>query len=50
MKVFIDGRNGTTGLRICERLQERKDISLIVLEEEDRKNAKKRKKAQGSDF
>ena len=45
MKVFIDGRNGTTGFRICERLQGRKDISLIVLKEEDRKNAKKRKEA-----
>lgn len=45
MKVFIDGRNGTTGLRIVERLEERKDICLIQLPEADRKNPEKRKEA-----
>lgn len=44
-KVFIDGREGTTGLRIYDRLKDRKDIQLIVLEEKDRKNAECRKQA-----
>lgn len=47
-KVFIDGKAGTTGLRIYERLENRKDISLITLSEEDRKNYDKRKEAINS--
>ncbi len=47
-KVFIDGRVGTTGLRIYERLQERKDIKLITLAEEERKNPEARKAALNS--
>lgn len=43
--VFIDGSAGTTGLRIRERLSERKDISLIGLPEEKRKDAAARKEA-----
>ncbi len=43
-KVFIDGREGTTGLRIYERLQGRKDLQLLLLSEEERKNTKERKK------
>ncbi|MBO5952612.1 MAG: N-acetyl-gamma-glutamyl-phosphate reductase [Oscillospiraceae bacterium] len=37
-KVFIDGSAGTTGLRIVDRLSVRKDICLITLPEEHRKN------------
>ena len=37
-KVFIDGKAGTTGLRIYERLSERTDIELMLLPEEKRKD------------
>ncbi len=47
-KVFIDGSAGTTGLRIRERLSERKDISLITLPEEKRKDIEARKEALNS--
>ena len=42
-KVFIDGKAGTTGLRIYERLQGRSDIELLTLSEEDRKDPACRK-------
>lgn len=44
-KIFIDGRAGTTGLRIYERLEMRDDISLIILNEEQRKDISARKRA-----
>ncbi len=44
-QVFIDGREGTTGLRIYDRLSARDDISLVVLPEQDRKDPAKRKEA-----
>lgn len=37
-KVFIDGKAGTTGLRIYERLEKRDDIQLLTLSEEKRKD------------
>ena len=37
-KVFIDGSAGTTGLRIYERLSQRKDLELLILPDELRKN------------
>ena len=37
-KVFIDGSAGTTGLRIWERLADRRDLTLVKLPEELRKN------------
>ena len=42
-KVFIDGSAGTTGLRIYERLSERKDLQLLILPDELRKNADARR-------
>ena len=37
-KVFIDGSAGTTGLRIHERLAERKDLEILTLADEVRKD------------
>lgn len=45
ISVFIDGSAGTTGLRISERLSERKDLSLIHLDEAHRKDPKAREEA-----
>ncbi|MBQ7309295.1 MAG: N-acetyl-gamma-glutamyl-phosphate reductase [Clostridia bacterium] len=47
-KIFIDGKAGTTGLRIYERLENRKDIELITLSEELRKDSAARKNAINS--
>ena len=44
-KIFIDGKAGTTGLRIYERLCERQDVEIISLSDEDRKNTAKREEA-----
>ena len=37
-KVYIDGKEGTTGLQIYERLGRREDIELLVIDEEKRKD------------
>ena len=47
-KVFIDGYAGTTGLKIYERLSSRKDIQLITLTEETRKDITARSDALNS--
>ena len=47
-KIFIDGSAGTTGLRIAERLESRKDIEIIKLTEENRKDIEARRVALNS--
>ena len=47
-KIFIDGKEGTTGLRIFERLSKRDDVELITLSEELRKDTAARKQALNS--
>lgn len=42
--VFIDGREGTTGLEIYDRLGKRKDIELLTIAEDKRKDPDERKK------
>lgn len=42
-KVFIDGKEGTTGLQIFERLGGRKDIELMLLDEKYRKDTEARR-------
>jgi N-acetyl-gamma-glutamyl-phosphate reductase len=42
--VFVDGQHGTTGLKIRERLEGRKDIEVLEIPEEKRKDPGTRKK------
>ncbi|MEO8905193.1 MAG: N-acetyl-gamma-glutamyl-phosphate reductase [Polyangiaceae bacterium] len=42
-KIFIDGREGTTGLQIQERLQARADLELCELADDQRKVSSARK-------
>ena len=43
-KVYIDGKEGTTGLQIYERLGRRKDIELLLIDEDKRKDREERRK------
>ena len=43
-KVYIDGKEGTTGLQIYDRLASRDDIELLLIDEDKRKDPAERKK------
>ena len=43
-KVYIDGKDGTTGLQIYDRLAARDDIDLLLISEDKRKDPVERKK------
>ena len=45
MKVYIDGSAGTTGLQIYDRLTNRRDLTLVTLPEERRKDPEARREA-----
>lgn len=42
--IYIDGKEGTTGLQIYERLGKRDDIELLLIDEDKRKDTKERAK------
>jgi len=42
--VYIDGKEGTTGLQIYDRLSQRQDIELLLIDEDKRKDTAERKK------
>ena len=43
-RVFIDGKEGTTGLQIYERFQNRNDVEIMLIDEEKRKDVNERAK------
>jgi N-acetyl-gamma-glutamyl-phosphate reductase len=43
-KVYIDGKEGTTGLQIYDRLAAREDIDLLLIDEDKRKDPAERKR------
>ncbi|NLP26380.1 MAG: N-acetyl-gamma-glutamyl-phosphate reductase [Clostridiales bacterium] len=50
-KVYIDGQEGTTGLKILERFEGRKDIEILRIDESKRKDLNERKRLiNASDF
>lgn len=42
IKVFVDGQEGTTGLQINDYLEKRKDLEILKIEQEERKNPERR--------
>lgn len=42
--IYIDGKEGTTGLQIYERLGSRDDLTLLLIDEDKRKDPKERAK------
>ena len=51
VNVFIDGKEGTTGLKIFERFADRSDINIMQIDEDKRKDpAEKAKIINASDY
>ena len=51
VKVFIDGKEGTTGLKIFERFSKRDDIEILQIDEDKRKDpVEKAKMINASDY
>ncbi|MEE1268757.1 MAG: N-acetyl-gamma-glutamyl-phosphate reductase [Treponema sp.] len=51
IKVFIDGKEGTTGLKIFERFANRSDLEILEISEEKRKDpVEKAKRINASDY
>ena len=46
--IFIDGEAGTTGLKILERLNGRKELTLVQIPDKQRKDVKARTEALNS--
>lgn len=50
-KIFIDGREGTTGLKIFERFKDRNDLEILTIDDDKRKDINERRKMiNSSDF
>ena len=50
-KIYIDGQEGTTGLKILERFEGRSDVEIVKIAEDKRKDPEERAKMiNGSDF
>lgn len=50
-KIYIDGKDGTTGLQIYDRLAARNDIELLLIDEDKRKdNAERAKLMNAADI
>jgi len=50
-KIFIDGKEGTTGLKIFERFANRTDLEILTIDDEKRKDpVEKAKMINASDF
>ena len=43
-KIFIDGKEGTTGLQIYERFAKRDDLEILLIDEDKRKDVNERKR------
>lgn len=51
VKIYIDGQEGTTGLKILERFKNRNDIELLRIDDDKRKDNEERKRMiNSSDF
>lgn len=44
VKIYVDGQEGTTGLKILERFEGRSDIEILKIDEDKRKDLSERKR------